>query len=242
MAGRPKKKPEYDAEKQFNVFLQELSAAYEEADSMRGLAEELNITLLKLRKLLITAGAFTSDICAEVNELSKLGRTVPEIMKITGLSRASIHSYLPYCKGLYNAEELSVNAERCRKYWHRKELISRLQKLPSEDNLWQAIIVFQEYPFRTATGLPFRYKIKIGKDGEYNRELLIDRREKSKTLSWSSVKLAFDNSRLLKGVIEKPKALGDIRGISYIYPILWRFGLIQVPEKTEKAMMRKAGV
>ena len=45
MSGRPKKKPEYDAEKQFDAFLQELSAAYEEADSMRGLAQELNITL-----------------------------------------------------------------------------------------------------------------------------------------------------------------------------------------------------
>ena len=240
MSGRPKKKPEYDVEKQFNAFLQELSAAYEEADSMRDLAEELNITLLKLRKLLITAGVFTSDICTEINELRKQRKSVPEIMKITGLSRASVHSYLPYCKGIYNAEELSVNAERCRKYWHRKEMIARLHELPSEDNLWQAIIVFQEYPFRTATGLPFHYKIKIGKDGEYNRELLIDRRKKSKTLSWSSVKLAFDNSRLLTGIIEKPKALGDIRGISYIYPILWRFGLICVPEKTEKAMMRKS--
>ena len=44
MAGRPKKKPEYNPELQFNNFLQELKDAYEEADSMRGLAQELNIT------------------------------------------------------------------------------------------------------------------------------------------------------------------------------------------------------
>lgn len=168
-------------------------------------------------------------------------KSVTEIMQITGLSRASVHSYLPYCKGLYNAEELSVNAERCQVYRNRQEQVRKVKEHPSEDNLWQAIIAFQEYPFRTATGLPFRYKIKIGKDGEYNRELMIDRREKSKTLSWSSVKLAFDNSRLLTGIIEKPKALGDIRGVSYIYPILWRFGLIRVSEKTEKALMRKTG-
>ena len=241
MSGRPKKKPEYDAEKQFDAFLQELSAAYEEADSLRGLARELNITLLKLRKLLITAGIFTSDICTEINELYKQRKSVPEIMQITGLSRASVHSYLPYCKGLYNAEELSVNAERCQVYRNRQEQVRKLKEHLSEDNLWQAIIAFQEYPFRTVTGLPFRYKIKIGKDGEYNRELMIDRREKSKTLSWSSVKLAFDNNRLLTGIIEKPKALGDIRGVSYIYPILWRFGLIRVSEKTEKALMRKTG-
>ena len=236
MAGRPRKKMGYDAGRQFEVFLRELSAAYEGADSLRGLAAELDISLLKLRKLLIMAGVFTSDICAEVNELHEQGKSVSEIMEVTGLSRASVHSYLPYCKGLYNAEELSANAERCRRYSDRKEIIARLRKTPSEDHLWQAVVAFQDYPFRTVTALPFRYKIKIGKDGEYNRELLIDRREKSKTLSWSSVKLAFENSRSMTGVIEKPKALGDIRGISYIYPILWRLGLIQVPEEAEEKM------
>ena len=39
--------------------------------------------------------------------------------------------------------------------------------------------------------------------------------------------------------MNKPKELGDIRGISYIYPILWRFGLIEVPEKVEETMKRK---
>ena len=62
MAGRPKKKPEYNPELQFNNFLQELKDAYEEADSLRTLADELNISLLKLRKLLITADVFTSDM------------------------------------------------------------------------------------------------------------------------------------------------------------------------------------
>lgn len=238
MAGRRKKKPEYNQEQQFNSFLQELCEAYNESDSLRTLAVELNITLLKLRKLLITAGIFTSDICTEVNKLHEQGKSVSEIMEITGLSRASVHSYLPYSKGIYNAAELSVNAERCRIYRNRQEQIRRLQEHPSEDNLWNAIVAFQEYPFKTATGLPFRYKLKVGKDGKYNRELLIDRREKSKSLAWSSVRLAFTNSRLISEEVKKPKALGDIRGISYIYPILWRLGMIRVPEKIEKKMGR----
>ena len=78
------------------------------------------------------------------------------------------------------------------------------------------------FSFKTATGLPFRYKLKVGKNGEYNRELLIDRREKSKSLAWSSVVLAFENSKRISEEVKKPKALGDIRGVSYIYPILWR--------------------
>ena len=47
---------------------------------------------------------------------------------------------------------------------------------------------------------------------------------------------AFKNSRKTTEVVERPKALGDIRGISYIYPILWRLELIRVPEKFEKKM------
>ena len=79
MAGRPKKKPEYNPELQFNNFLQELRDAYEEADSLRSLADELNMSLLKLRKLLITADVFTSDICTEINNLHQSGKKIPEL-------------------------------------------------------------------------------------------------------------------------------------------------------------------
>jgi hypothetical protein len=73
--------------------------------------------------------------------------------------------------------------------------------------------------------------VKRKRNGEYSRELLVDRRQESKTLTWSSFALAFENAGKMRGnVIARPKALGDIRGISYIYPILYRFGLIEVPE------------
>ena len=41
----------------------------QETDSLRSQAVELNISLLKLRKLLITADVFTSDTCTEINAL-----------------------------------------------------------------------------------------------------------------------------------------------------------------------------
>lgn len=162
-------------------------------------------------------------------------------MKLTGPSRSSVHSYLPYMKGIYNAVELSLNAERCRVYRIRQKQVQLLRKMPSEENLWQAIIAFQDYPFKTETGLPFRYKLKVGKNGKCNRGLLIDRKEKSKSLAWSNVMLAFENSMKISEEVKKPKTLGDIRGTSYIYPILWRFGLIEVPEAIEKKMGNVTG-
>ena len=118
----------------------------------------------------------------------------------------------------------------------QQKVLATLRQNCVEETLWSAIAAFQNYPFRTASGLPYQYKLKIGKDGTYNKELLIDRRENSKTLSWSSIKMAFQNCRQISGIVKRPKALGDIRGISYIYPLFWKFGLIEVPEEIAKKM------
>lgn len=118
----------------------------------------------------------------------------------------------------------------------QQQALFALQEDCSEDNLWQIVIAFQDYPFRTATGLPFRYSLKVGKRGGWNKELVIDRREHSKTLAWSSIRLAFMNAKNIEGEVNRPKALGDIRGVSYIYPMLWRFGVIEVPEKVREKM------
>ncbi len=61
--------------------------------------------------------------------------------------------------------------------------------------------------------------MKEGRDGTLNKELVVNRRQDSKTLAWSSVTLAFHKSLKMQGeIIFRPKALGDIRSISYIYP------------------------
>lgn len=37
-------------------------------------------------------------------------------------------------------------------------------------------------------------------------------------------------------VVERPKALGDIRGVTYVYALFYRFGLIDVPDKLKEKM------
>ena len=49
----------------------------------------------------------------------------------------------------------------------RRERINILKEAPSEENLWQAVMAFQDYPFKTVTGLPFQYTLKAGKNGEW---------------------------------------------------------------------------
>ena len=58
----------------------------------------------------------------------------------------------------------------------------------------------------------------------------MDRPQKnSKSLAWSSVLKAFEKTEG-KPVVSRPKALGDIRGVSYLYGIFYKFGLIDVPD------------
>ena len=114
---------------------------------------------------------------------------------------------------IYKPEKISLNAARIKVYRERKEIVDMLQKEMNDSILWRGIVLFQKYPFHTFTGLPFSYTLKIGKDGEYTKELLVNRRNKSKSLTWSSVELAFEEALKQRGkIIKKPKDIGDIRG------------------------------
>jgi hypothetical protein len=124
-----------------------------------------------------------------------------------------------------------------------------------EEALWKTVIAYQNYPFYTATGLPFSYMVKRGKNDEYTGELVVSRKSESKTLARSSIMLAFHRILLAMDFAEKqgleednevdmipheykgPKAIGQIFGISYVYSMFWRWKIIAVPEKVEKKLI-----
>ena len=101
------------------------------------------------------------------------------------------------------------------------ELLTALHENHDEQHLWDCIVAFEGY------------QLKTGRNGELTKELWIDRRENSKSLAWSSVRLAFEKTEG-RPVVARPKALGDIRGISYIYGIFLKFGLIEAAQKDTK--------
>ena len=107
---------------------------------------------------------------------------------------------------------------------------------PTEENFWGVVLAYAGVKFKTYSGLLFSYEIKKGRNGEYTKELWIDRRENSKSLAWSSVRLALGHIKKVGEVVERPKALGDIRGVTYIYGIFYRFGLIDVPDEVKEKM------
>ena len=234
---RPKKRPHYDPDKIMKNLLDAVSESYEETGELKQTAAEFDMSPLKIRKLLITFGAYSNEISKKVNDLRAAWKSIAEIQELTGFKKSSVNGYLPYMKSIYKAEELSMNAERINIYRSRQQAVRNLMECMNEHALWDAVVAFQRYPFHTITGLPFTYELKKGRNGDYNRELIIDRRSGSKTIVWSSVMRAFEKAVELRGgVVLRPKAMGDIRGVSYIYPMMYRFGVIEVVEEAAGKM------
>lgn len=240
--GRKKLKPEYDAGKNLKEQMDAAVTLYNSEMSLQAIGDELGLNPIKVRKLLITAGVYESEVAEKVqatfqeyHETQDYKTSILSTANILKLSKASVTSYLPYRKGVYfpsTAEKgkISVGAERQRRY----RAMKRWRVDPTEENFWGVVVSYAGVGFKTYSGLPFSYEIKKGRNGEYTKELWIDRREKSKSLAWSSIVLALKN---IKGeVVDRPKALGDIRGVTYIYGMFYRFGLIDVPDEVKEKM------
>ena len=240
--GRKKLKPEYDAGKNLKEQMDAAVTLYNSEISLQAIGDELGLNPIKVRKLLITAGVYESEVAQKVQdtfeeyrEIQDYKTSILSTANALQLSKASVTSYLPYQKGVYfpstaSKEKISVGAERQRRY----RAMKRWRADPTEENFWGVVLTYAGMKFKTYSGLPFSYEIKKGRNGEYTKELWIDRREKSKSLAWSSIVLALKN---IKGeVVNRPKALGDIRGVTYIYGMFYRFGLIDVPDEVKEKM------
>lgn len=112
--------------------------------------------------------------------------------------------------------------------------------------LWQTVIDFEGQSFQTSgrgsrPGVTFRYEISrsAGASGRhysgagvpgYGNELWIitaDGERKAKSISRSTVDLAYRRAIESGGIVKGPKALGIPGAGSYLYPVLIRFGVIR---------------
>lgn len=231
---RPKKRPDYDSEQVTRDFMSAVADAFgfyddrmdNTAPGLNAVAAEFGITALKARKLLITAGVYSTALYRRIAGLAAAGYKIEQIMKETGLGRASVHSYLPYTKIPYNLAELSANAERIRLYRERKQWCEEfcantgvLNQAGQEEALWELMSRLAGCVFLTAKGLKFTYKIHGG-------EMFVNRKSKSITQAtvfmayWKAVELMKEN-----GSVNGPKQLGTF-GASYLYPVFARIGVI----------------
>ncbi len=213
--------------------------------SLAGIAEQLNTTPVKVRKMLITAGVYENSASREILALWEAGKSVREIHERTGWSVSSIHSYLPYTKLSRDAiaqrqmEQLSEELElseglqlpqrRAKAVERLKREFWSLQRDPAWERvpeifdhlLWETVVLFENYPFSTAKNLTFTYSIR-------GHEMFVSRKDKS--ITRATILVTFHKAMELQrggNEIIGPKKLGTF-GASYLFPIFLRLGVIAV--------------
>lgn len=166
--GRPRKKPEYNRDASMKEIMDAVIEYYGESYddrtpmetehvSIREVSKEFDMSILKVRRILITAGKYTTETSRQVQMLIEKGQSVLEVMKNTGLSKASVQSYLPYSKGIYKMEEVGVVTDCKRRQRERekacKEFMEEhlyLSENESEAALWNLLSMLQGCIFYTA--------------------------------------------------------------------------------------------
>lgn len=252
---RPKKKkdnPSLSMEQLLNKAVNLFQEPYDDRDerdsslpSLRSVADELGTTILRTRKLLITAEYYTTATSRIVQDMTAAGKSIAEIMEETGLKKASINSYLPYKNLAFNLDQTTVNADRHRVFRKRMKAVKELQDhqglLDEMEKLWITIIAFEDYPFKTSgrgsrPGVKFKYSVtRSGRSGGrhytgnsvdgFGNEIVVEGKEKS--IPRSTVELGYKRAKEM-GVVKGPKALAIPGSSSYLYPIFLRLGVCRV--------------
>ena len=148
--GRKRLKPEYDAGKNLKEQMESAVALYDSEMSLQAIGDELGLNSIKVRKLLITAGVYESEVAEKVKntfeeyrETQDYKTSILSTANTLKLSKASVTSYLPYKKGVYfsstaEKEKISVGAERQRRY----RAMKRWRVDPTEENFWSVVVSY----------------------------------------------------------------------------------------------------
>ena len=180
----------------------------------------MDTTRLRVRKLLITAEFYSSDMSRRIAELHKNGVGIREICEITKLGRATVHSYLPFQRVVYNMDNPSLNAKQCKQFHRRKKTSEELIEHLADDTccagyLWEAIKAFDQYHFRTEAGEQLQYTVDCEKICFGNL-----------TLYRSEIEAAFWKARQIQnenGCVCDPSKL-SCKGAEELYTVFLRIG------------------
>ena len=107
-----------DAKFTDNLYV-EIIKTYLDTESVKLTADTLHTTPVKVRKVLITEGLWSSKKSLEIQHYVNLGKTTAEIADILSTTEKAVQQYLPYTKGLYNGDNPSVAAVNSADYRER---------------------------------------------------------------------------------------------------------------------------
>lgn len=104
------RKPNVDISRIKEIDVDEIIKCYNSGMSLTEISKYNDISLQKARKILITAGVYSSETYDKIKELRAEGKSDWEIMDRVDISKKTLSSYTPYKKGLYNLSEESASS------------------------------------------------------------------------------------------------------------------------------------
>lgn len=106
---------------------QSIIDTYIQTNSVKETAKLLDTYPIKVRRVLITEGLWSSRTSEDIGALWEKGMSVPEIAEVLCLSEKNIQSYLPYTRGQYVGENRSNTAIRSSIYRERMHMAANNQ-------------------------------------------------------------------------------------------------------------------
>ncbi len=86
-------------------------------------AKKLGISEVRVRKVLLTEGLWSSKTSVSVQQYLAKGRTTEEIANLLQTSVKAVQQYVPYSRGLYGQENRSASAQHASAYRERIRLV-----------------------------------------------------------------------------------------------------------------------
>lgn len=94
--------------------------AYDSLQSIKEVALKYNMSVAKVRKILISEGIYENETSRQVQKLHEAGKSADEIAVTLEISMSCVNMYLPYTKGAYGSAAPTKNALAIRKHRERK--------------------------------------------------------------------------------------------------------------------------
>lgn len=101
--------------------IERINACYKSCGSIKQTAAELGFGCGKVRKALITTGAYTSDLSVIIADLRENGLSNKQIAEKLHVSSSTVDAHSPYTKGSYYDVNPTKNALAIRK--HRRKSV-----------------------------------------------------------------------------------------------------------------------
>lgn len=162
------------------------------------LAETYGFNKRKIRKMLITAGVYSSQRTEEIAELHQRGKTSEEIAAILGITIPAVNGYLPYERAAYNTGAKNSNSTAGKNKRKRKkakdELLASKGSRNYRDLVWRNILLFEGSQVKQ-DGYNEYYKVK-GDALKFKGGFFITRNEIEDALN------SGEYSPLLRGLFE----------------------------------------